>query len=57
MSFDTPSRTEPVTEPDILANIAALPTEDDLPSDDGEPMETPRYRDQMLSLIYSLRTH
>ena len=57
MSLDTPSWTEPITEPDILADIAALPTEDDLPSDDGEPMETPRHRDQMISLIYSLQTY
>jgi Uma2 family endonuclease len=57
MSLDTPSWTEPITEPDILADIAALPTEDDLPYDDGEPMETPRHRDQMITLIYSLKTH
>lgn len=57
MSLETLSWTEPITEPDILADIAALPTEDDLPSDDGEPMETPRHRDQMISLIYSLQTH
>jgi Uma2 family endonuclease len=57
MSLDTPAWTEPITEPDILADIAALPTEDDLPYDDGEPMETPRHRDQMITLIYSLKAH
>jgi hypothetical protein len=30
---ETPSFTEPITEPDILASIASLPTEDDLPCD------------------------
>jgi hypothetical protein len=30
MSLDTLSWTEPITEPNILADIAALPTEDDL---------------------------
>ena len=57
MSLDTPSWTEPHHRTRLLADIAALPTEDDLPSDDGEPMETPRHRDQMISLIYSLKTH
>ena len=32
-----------------------LPTEDDLPYDDGEPMETPQHHEQMDILIYSLR--
>ena len=51
------SLSEPITEPDVLASIAALPTEDDLPCDDGEPMETPRHRDQMVMLIESLKVH
>ena len=36
---------------------ADLPTEDDLPCDDGEPMETPRHRDQMNLLIESLEKY
>ena len=51
------SFTEPITEPDILASIEALPTEDELPCDDGEPMETPRHREQMELLIQSLQTY
>ena len=51
------SFSEPITEPDILESIRALPTEDDLPCDDGEPMETARHRDQMWTLIYSLQAH
>src|SRR5215813_8632841 len=57
MSLDTLSWAEPITEPDILADIAALPTEDDLPCDDGEPMETPRHREQMELLIQSLQAY
>ncbi len=34
-----------------------LPTEDDLPYDDGEPMETSRHRDQMNLLIDSLKAY
>jgi Uma2 family endonuclease len=48
---------EPITEPEILESIRKLPTEDDLPCDDGEPMETPRHRDQMNVLIESLKVH
>jgi Uma2 family endonuclease len=51
------SFTEPITEPDILADIESLPTEDELPCDDGEPMETARHRDQMEVLIRSLQAH
>ena len=51
------SFTEPITEPDILESIQTLPTEDDLPCDDGEPMETARHRDQMWTLIYSLQAY
>jgi hypothetical protein len=57
MSLPIYSFSEPITEPDILESIRALPTEDDLPSDDGEPMETPRHRDQMILLIESLKLH
>lgn len=55
MSLTTLSCTEPITEPDILASFHSLPTEDDLPSDDGEPMETYRHLEQMILLIQSLR--
>jgi Uma2 family endonuclease len=51
------SFTEPITEPEILESIAALPGEDDLPCDDGEPMETARHRDQMWLLIHSLKSY
>ena len=51
------SFSEPITEPDILESIEALPTEDELPCDDGEPMETPRHREQMELLIHSLKAH
>ena len=51
------SFTEPITEPEVLESIKALPTEDELPCDDGEPMETTRHRDQMWMLIYSLQAH
>src|SRR5436309_5393243 len=44
-------------EAEILASFRALPTEDDLPYDDGEPMETPRHREQMTVLIESLTLH
>ncbi len=46
MSLPIYSFSEPITEPDILESIRALPTEDDLPCDDAEPMETPRHRDR-----------
>lgn len=51
------SFSEPITEPEILESIKALPTEDELPCDDGEPMETPRHREQMEVLIHSLKAH
>jgi Uma2 family endonuclease len=54
---NTFSFTEPITEPDILADIQTLPTEDELPCDDGEPMETARHREQMELLIHSLQVH
>src|SRR5215475_6992599 len=57
MSLRVYSCSEPITEPDILESIRALPTEDDLPYDDGEPMETARHRDQMILLITSLKLH
>ena len=56
MSLEALSCTEPITEPDILESIQALPTEDDLPYDDGEPVETARHGDQMILLIQSLQT-
>ncbi len=48
-AFDT---SDPVG---LLEKKDLLPTEDDLPYDDGEPMETPRHRDQMNLLIDSLK--
>ena len=45
MSLRVYSCSEPITEPDILESIRALPAEDDLPYDDGEPTETARHRD------------
>lgn len=57
MSLEALSCAEPITEPDILASIQDLPTEDDLPYDDGEPMETPQHREQMWTLIHSLQTY
>ncbi len=51
------SAIEPITEPEILASIEALPKEEDLPCDDGEPMETARHRDQMWLLIESLKAY
>ena len=46
---------EDTDDEDILKDIESLPTEDDLPCDDGEPMETARHRDQMNLLIDSLK--
>jgi Uma2 family endonuclease len=57
MSLEQSSFIEPITEPDILADIETLPTEDELPYDDGEPMETARHREQMEVLIQSLQTY
>jgi Uma2 family endonuclease len=57
MSLEELSCTEPITDPEMLAAIDALPTEDDLPYDDGEPMETARHREQMEVLIHSLQAH
>lgn len=57
MSLPIYSFSEPITEPDILESIKALPTEDDLPYEDGEPMESPRHREQMTVLIESLKIH
>jgi len=51
------SCSEPITDPEVLESIKALPTEDDLPYDDGEPMETARHREQMQILIESLQLH
>ncbi|MCP4108275.1 MAG: Uma2 family endonuclease [Desulfobacteraceae bacterium] len=41
----------------ILNIPGPLPTEDDLPCDDGEPMETQRHKDQMNLLIDSLKAY
>jgi len=41
----------------LLPFPVKLPTEDDLPCDDGEPMETPRHKDQMNLLIESLNSY
>lgn len=57
MNTPGPPFFEPVTDPEILASFEALPTEDDLPYDDGEPAETARHRDQMIMLIESLKAH
>jgi Uma2 family endonuclease len=57
MSLRVYACSEPITEPDILESIRALPTENDLPYDAGEPMETARHRDQMILLITSLKLH
>ena len=43
----------PVLEPLVLPKLS-LPTQDDLPSDDGVPMETERHKKQMDLLIYPL---
>jgi len=48
---------EPIIEPEILESMKTLPTEDELPYDDGEPMETARHRDQMILLIESLKAY
>jgi Uma2 family endonuclease len=52
---DTPI--EQFIDPEVVASFHALPTEDDLPCDDGEPMETARHRDQMILLIESLKAY
>jgi len=57
VSLPIDSCSEPITDPETLESIKALPTEDELPCDDGEPMETPRHRDQMMLLIDSLKVH
>lgn len=57
MSLPIFSCSEPITDPEVLESIKALPTEDDLPYDDGEPMETARHREQMQLLIDSLQLH
>lgn len=51
------SISEPITDSEVLESIKKLPTEDELPYDDGEPMETARHRDQMHVLIESLKAH
>jgi Uma2 family endonuclease len=46
-----------LVEPEVWESFRTLPTEDDLPCDDGESMETARHRDQMNLLIESLKAH
>jgi Uma2 family endonuclease len=53
--MSVPNPTPAVPEP--WASLGRLPTEDELPYDDGEPMETTRHRDQMFLLIESLKAH
>jgi len=48
---------EDIDDKEILNSIASLPTENDLPYDDGVPMETSRHRDQMNLLIDSLKAY
>jgi Uma2 family endonuclease len=48
---------EEIDDQEILNGIESLPTEDDLPCDDGVPMETARHRDQMNLLIDSLKAY
>ncbi len=57
MSLPVYACSEPITDPEVLESIKHLPTEDDLPCDDGEPMETARHREQMQVLIDSLQLH
>jgi Uma2 family endonuclease len=52
LSFD-----EPMDEKFILENLDLLPKEDDLPYDDGEPMETQRHVNQMVVLMKSLEIY
>jgi len=54
-SPDLSESPEAWVDPEVLESIKTLPTEDDLPYDDGEPMESPRHRDQMMLLIESLK--
>jgi Uma2 family endonuclease len=56
-SLETGSDVEPIIDPEVVDSFRALPTEDDLPYDDGEPMETARHRDQMILLIESLKAY
>src|SRR5512135_2997268 len=39
----------------LAPDVALPPTQDELPCDDGVPMETSRHKQQMDLLIYSLR--
>ncbi|MEK7830649.1 MAG: Uma2 family endonuclease [Acidobacteriota bacterium] len=44
-------------DPYLPDDLMTWPTEDDLPCEDDEPMETPRHRRQMEVLIQSLELH
>lgn len=46
---------ETIESESIAPDVALPPTQDELPSDDGMPMETARHKHQMDLLIYSLR--
>jgi Uma2 family endonuclease len=46
---------EDIDEKNFSEIMISLPTEDDLPCDDGEPMETGRHQEQMILLIESLK--
>lgn len=48
---------EEITETEIIREMKSLPTEDDLPCDEGRPMETARHQDQMILLIQSLKLY
>lgn len=50
MSLSSSGIFEPITEPEILESIKALPTEDE-----GEPIESERHLMQMVVLIQSLK--
>ena len=43
-----------ITAPPVQANLLTLPNQDQLPCDDGEPMETQRHKMQMDLLIETL---
>ena len=48
-------RSETYYKTDNLKKVSRLPTQDELPCDDGVPMETGRHKSQMDLLIYPLR--
>ncbi len=56
-TMNNPFLFEEIDDKEILDSIESLPTENDLPYDDGAPMETSRHRDQMNLLIDSLKAY